>query len=138
MAGATRPDARSLGRLVAGALLIATVLPRMAGAADLKGDIAAACHADESAHCSGVRPGTADALACLQKNDAVIAPACRTQLARLPTDAEKATLRASCRSDYIAHCLTVPSGTIESLQCLQKAAPSLSPACKSAVTAASH
>ncbi len=138
MPGATRPAALPLARIVAGAMLIAAVLPQMARASDMKGDIAAACHADESAHCGGVRPGTAEALACLQKNDAVVAPACRAQLARLPTDPEKAALRASCRNDYIAHCLSVPSGTLDSLQCLQKSAPSLSPACASAVTAASH
>ncbi len=127
-----------LGRIATLAVLIAAGWLVAADAADLRADVAAACRADESAHCNGVAPGTAEALACLQKNTAVTAPACRAQLARLPTDAEKAALRTSCRSDYIANCLAVTPGTIEALQCLQKAAPSLAPACKAAVAAASH
>ncbi len=37
-----------------------------AHAADLNGDIATACRADFSAHCSGVEHGTPQAMACLQ------------------------------------------------------------------------
>jgi hypothetical protein len=119
-------------------LLAATGWAATSAAGDLSGDLETACHADHVAHCGGVKAGTSEALTCLQANSAAVSPACRTQLARLPTDAEKATLRASCRNDYIAHCLTVPAGTLRSLQCLQAAAPSLAPVCKAAVAAATH
>jgi hypothetical protein len=55
--------------------------------------------------------------------------------AQAPTDAQRETIRSACRSDYIAHCSSVPPGGLESLQCLQKNMSSLSGSCKSAVTA---
>jgi hypothetical protein len=57
--------------------------------------------------------------------------------AQAPTDAQREAIRSACRSDYIAHCSSVPPGGIESLQCLQKNMASLSGSCKSAVNAAS-
>ena len=41
----------------------------------------------------------------------------------------------ACRSDYIAHCSSVPPGGMASLQCLQKNMSSLAPGCQSAVRA---
>jgi cysteine rich repeat protein len=55
--------------------------------------------------------------------------------AQMPTDAQKAAIRSSCRADYQAHCASVPPGGEASLQCLQKNMSSLSPACQSAVRA---
>jgi hypothetical protein len=55
--------------------------------------------------------------------------------AQAPTDAQREAIRSACRSDYIAHCSSVPPGGLESLQCLQKNMPSLSGSCKSAVNA---
>jgi hypothetical protein len=55
--------------------------------------------------------------------------------AQAPTDAQRSAIRSQCRSDYIAHCSSVPPGGIESLQCLQKNMSSLSASCKSAVNA---
>jgi hypothetical protein len=55
--------------------------------------------------------------------------------AQAPTDAQRAAIRSACRSDYIAHCSSVPPGGLESLQCLQKNMSSLSGSCKSAVSA---
>jgi len=49
--------------------------------------------------------------------------------------AQRSAIRSQCRSDYIAHCSSVPPGGIESLQCLQKNMSSLSASCKSAVNA---
>jgi hypothetical protein len=57
--------------------------------------------------------------------------------AQAPTDAQRSAIRSECRSDYMAHCSSVPPGGIESLQCLQKNMSSLSGACKSAVNAVS-
>jgi hypothetical protein len=55
--------------------------------------------------------------------------------AQAPTDAQREAIRSACRSDYMAHCSSVPPGGLESLQCLQKNMPSLSGSCKSAVSA---
>jgi len=57
--------------------------------------------------------------------------------AQTPTDAQREAIRSACRSDYIAHCSSVPPGGLEALQCLQKNMSSLSGSCKSAVSAAS-
>ena len=56
-------------------------------------------------------------------------------LSQAPTDAQRAAIRAQCRSDYEAHCASVPPGGLESLQCLQKNMSSLSSPCQSAVRA---
>jgi hypothetical protein len=56
-------------------------------------------------------------------------------LAQAPTDAQREAIRSACRSDYMAHCSSVPPGGLESLQCLQKNMSSLSGSCKSAVSA---
>jgi hypothetical protein len=52
-----------------------------------------------------------------------------------PTDAQRSAIRAQCRSDYQAHCASVPPGGMASLQCLQKNMSSLSPGCQTAVRA---
>jgi hypothetical protein len=51
------------------------------------------------------------------------------------TDAQRSAIRAQCRSDYEAHCASVPPGGAASLQCLQKNMSSLAPGCQSAVRA---
>jgi hypothetical protein len=55
--------------------------------------------------------------------------------AQAPTDAQRSAIRSACRSDYMAHCSSVPPGGMESLQCLQKNMSSLSSGCASAVRA---
>jgi hypothetical protein len=52
-----------------------------------------------------------------------------------PTDAQRAAIRSECRSDYAAHCASIPPGGVESLQCLQKNMSSLSSGCQGAVRA---
>jgi hypothetical protein len=52
-----------------------------------------------------------------------------------PTDAQRSTIRSECRSDYQAHCASVPPGGADSLQCLQKNMSSLSSGCQTAVRA---
>jgi hypothetical protein len=61
----------------------------------------------------------------------VVAPA----FAQQPTDAQRSAIRSACRSDYMAHCSSVPPGGMASLQCLQKNMSSLAPSCQSAVNA---
>ena len=52
-----------------------------------------------------------------------------------PTDAQRDAIRSECRSDYQAHCASIPPGGEASLQCLQKNVSSLSPGCQNAVKA---
>jgi hypothetical protein len=61
----------------------------------------------------------------------VVTPA----FSQAPTDAQRAAIRAECRSDYQAHCASIPPGGMASLQCLQKNMSSLSPGCQGAVRA---
>jgi hypothetical protein len=52
-----------------------------------------------------------------------------------PTDAQRSAIRSACRSDYQAHCASVPPGGMASLQCLQQNLSDLSPSCQTAVRA---
>jgi hypothetical protein len=62
---------------------------------------------------------------------AVVTPA----FSQAPTDAQRSAIRSECRSDYEAHCASVPPGGAASLQCLQKNMSSLSSGCQAAVRA---
>ena len=55
--------------------------------------------------------------------------------AQAPSQAQRAAIKSQCRSDYIAHCSSIPPGGEASLQCLQQNMSSLSSGCKSAVQA---
>jgi hypothetical protein len=55
--------------------------------------------------------------------------------AQAPTDAQRSAIRSACRSDYQAHCASVPPGGMASLQCLQQNMSSLSASCQTAVRA---
>jgi hypothetical protein len=52
-----------------------------------------------------------------------------------PTDAQRRAIRSECRSDYQAHCASIPPGGAASLQCLQQNMSSLSAGCQGAVRA---
>lgn len=56
-------------------------------------------------------------------------------LSQAPSQAQRDAIKSQCRSDYIAHCSSVPPGGEASLQCLQKNMPSLSSGCQGAVRA---
>jgi hypothetical protein len=56
-------------------------------------------------------------------------------LAQAPSEAQRAAIKSQCRSDYMAHCSSIPPGGEASLQCLQKNMSSLSAGCASAVRA---
>jgi hypothetical protein len=66
---------------------------------------------------------------------AMILMAVPTASAQGPSEAQRAAIKAQCRSDYIAHCSSVPPGGAPALQCLQKNMASLSSSCQSAVRA---
>ena len=55
--------------------------------------------------------------------------------AQAPSQAQSDAIKSQCRSDYMAHCSSVPPGGEASLQCLQKNMSSLSSSCQSAVRA---
>ena len=55
--------------------------------------------------------------------------------AQQPSQAQIGAVRSACRSDYMAHCSSVPPGGKASLACLQKNAASLSAPCQNAVNA---
>nr|WP_309943846.1 hypothetical protein [Tardiphaga robiniae] len=55
--------------------------------------------------------------------------------AQAPSQAQRDAIKTQCRSDYIAHCSSVPPGGEASLQCLQKNVASLSAGCAGAVRA---
>src|SRR5215470_7119285 len=55
--------------------------------------------------------------------------------AQSPSQAQINAMRQSCRSDYMAHCSTVPTGGAPALNCLKQNLASLSPACQTAVKA---
>lgn len=52
-----------------------------------------------------------------------------------PSEAQRAAIKSQCRSDYMAHCSSIPPGGEASLQCLQKNMSSLSAGCAGAVRA---
>jgi hypothetical protein len=54
-------------------------------------------------------------------------------LAQQPSQEQIAAIRQSCRSDYIEHCSSVPTGGAASLNCLRQNEAHLTPACRQAV-----
>ena len=56
-------------------------------------------------------------------------------LSQAPSEAQREAIKSRCRSDYLAHCSSIPPGGEASLQCLQKNMSSLAPDCQSAVKA---
>src|SRR4029079_12991372 len=62
---------------------------------------------------------------------AISAPA----FSQAPSEAQREAIKSSCRSDYMAHCSSIPPGGEASLQCLQKNMASLSSSCQTAVRA---
>jgi hypothetical protein len=52
-----------------------------------------------------------------------------------PSDAQRAAVKAQCRSDFMAHCSSVTPGGKEALECLAQHMSSLSSGCQEAVKA---
>lgn len=51
------------------------------------------------------------------------------------TEEQKGAMKANCRSDFIANCMSTKPGTKEALQCLQGNLEKLAPGCQAAVKA---
>src|SRR6266481_515982 len=77
-------------------------------------------------------PATAHAVFIVTALFAVATPA----FSQAPTDAQRNAIRSECRSDYEAHCASVPPGGAAALQCLEKNKSKLSGNCQQAVNAA--
>ena len=59
-----------------------------------------------------------------------------TAPSKKPSSAQVAAIRSACRSDYMAHCASVPTGGAAALSCLQQNKSKLSANCQQAVNAA--
>jgi hypothetical protein len=66
---------------------------------------------------------------------AILFAAAAPAYSQAPTDAQRSAIRSQCRSDYQAHCASIPPGGKASLQCLQQNMSSLSSGCQAAVRA---
>jgi hypothetical protein len=66
---------------------------------------------------------------------ATVTLAATPAFSQAPTEAQREAIRSECRSDYEAHCSSIPPGGEASLECLQKNMSSLAPGCQSAVRA---
>ena len=66
---------------------------------------------------------------------AILFAAATPAFSQAPTDAQRSAIRSECRSDYEAHCASIPPGGKASLQCLQQNMSSLSSGCQAAVRA---
>ena len=125
--------------------------------------IRAACRSDFMAHCSGVQPGGAAALQCLQRNGAALSGACKTAVAAVGGGAAAPAAGAApaatpaaapigpsppmrprealaivqiCRAEVATVCAGIPFGGGRVLTCLAENAASLSPQCAGALRAA--
>jgi hypothetical protein len=73
-----------------------------------------------------------DAAFCALVGAALFAAA-TPALSQGPSDAQREAVKSQCRSDYMAHCSSVPPGGEAALQCLAKNMSSLSAGCQGAV-----
>ena len=128
--------------------------------------IRAACRSDFMSHCSGVQPGGAEALQCLQSHAASLSATCKTAVAAIgsgePAAAaaapsstpattpavaplgpmppmrprEALAILALCSTEQRSLCSGVPIGGGRVLDCLADNAPRLSPGCYDALARA--
>ncbi len=88
--------------------------------AQQKSALRAACRSDFMAHCSGVQPGGAEALACLQRNAAQLSPSCRGAVAAIGgkagTTSSSAASPADAASTPAATPTVLPLGPIPPLR----------------------
>src|SRR5712671_927702 len=73
-----------------------------------------------------------DAAICALVSGAILAAA-TPALSQGPSEAQREAVKSECRSDYMAHCSSVPPGGEAALQCLAKNMSSLSAGCQGAV-----
>jgi hypothetical protein len=115
------------------------------------------CQSDFMAKCSGVKPGGADALHCLQRNSAQLSSNCRSAVAAIgggashataaaaapaaaapaamPTAEQQSAIKRACQRDFMMNCRGVQPGGQEALACLQRNASRLSANCRTSLAA---
>ncbi|MDR9785611.1 hypothetical protein [Rhizobium redzepovicii] len=123
--------------------------------------VKSACQRDFMAQCSGVTPGGAAALSCLQQHNAALSAPCQQAVAALggsgaPTAGDAAAtgaitpaprampafspreevmiLRETCGADFRALCRMVPLGGGRGIACLRDNLQRVSPACHRVLT----
>jgi hypothetical protein len=124
--------------------------------------VKSACQRDFMAQCSGVAPGGAKALSCLQQHNAALSVPCQQAVAALggsvaPTTGDAAAtgaitpaprammpafspreevmiLRETCGADFRALCRMVPLGGGRGIACLRDNLQRVSPACHRVLT----
>jgi hypothetical protein len=123
--------------------------------AEQQAAVRTSCRSDFIARCAGVQPGSADALACLQRNSAQLSPACRAAVGVLgtaattspaaaaptapatapamPTAQQQSAIRFTCRRDFAVNCRGVQPGGPEAFACLQRNAAKLSVDCRTSL-----
>jgi hypothetical protein len=142
-----------------------TANPRRTPTAQQTSAIRAACRSDFVSRCSGVQPGGAKALECLERHAGQLSPPCKSAVAAItgepaaspsatpsdnapaPAAAPLAPMRALrprealvimrvCGEDTRSLCAGIPSGGGRIISCLAENASSLSPMCREALAAA--
>lgn len=123
--------------------------------------VKSACQRDFMAQCSGVTPGGAEALSCLQQHNAALSAPCQQAVAALGGSApasgntaatgattpapggvmpafspreELMILRETCGADFRAFCRMVPLGGGRGIACLRDNLQRVSPACHRVLT----
>lgn len=116
------------------------------------------CRSDFLAHCSRVRPGGQEALACLERNARRLSPACRRAVAALhpvtpparvippaavvvapppparkPSVVSAAVMLRACKLDLLRHCRGVHAGGGRELACLAAHGDHLTFRCRTAL-----
>jgi hypothetical protein len=118
-----------------------------------KSAMRAACRSDFMPHCSGVQPGGAEALQCLQRNAAQLSVPCKSAVTAIGKGVPAASSEAAapvvaplgpippmhprrvlailalCRTDQQTLCAGIPPGRGRIISCLAENAPRLSPGC---------
>jgi hypothetical protein len=119
-----------------------------------------ACQGDFMSKCSGVQPGGAAALQCLQRHSAQLSPNCRQAVAAIgpgtpaakpapaaataapaaapaiaPTPQQQSAIKFTCRRDFTVYCRGVTPGGPDAFACLQRNSARLSPNCKTSIAA---
>jgi hypothetical protein len=141
-------------------VIIAGPLAAQQPTSEQRDAIRSACRNDFIANCSGVQPGTKEALECLLRFEAKLSAACKTAVSAVaaspgepaaqnpPTELPKAppteakedqmsAVRQACTlNDFVAHCSWIQPSSPEVLLCLRANLASLSAPCQAALQAA--
>ncbi len=152
-ARAARPAPAPAARPAAAPSSAATAASPARPTAQQQAAIRQSCQGDFMSKCSGVQPGGADALRCLQRNSAQLSPSCRSAVAAIgggtaaapaaaatapsamPTPEQQNAIKMTCRRDFMVNCRGVPQGGAEAFACLQRNASRLSPDCRTSLAA---